>query len=179
MEADQAALSAMPKLARENGVEAGKPITDPNVFGLIAAQMESIQDLQSKHRARIKAILEKHGWPGRSLVGTNGAHAAWLIVQHADADPALQEKCLKLMTAVPAGEVESRDIAYLTDRILVAQKKRQRYGTQLGADFQPLPIEDLQGVDARRKAMGLPTLAEYLESAWAEYERQFKPLKKK
>jgi hypothetical protein len=96
------------RVARENGVEAGKPISDPKVFGLIAAQIEKIQNLQSKHAPGSRQFWRNTGWPGSTLVGTDGAHAAWLIVQHADADPALQEKCLKLMTAAPAGDPTRR-----------------------------------------------------------------------
>jgi len=178
-QADQAAISNMLKLMSDNNVEPGKPVKDLKVFALIQMEMLKTEKLQSTHRSRLKAILEKQGWPGRTLVGADGAHAAWLIVQHADAEPQLQQKCLDLMTAAPSGEVENRDIAYLTDRILVGQKKPQKYGTQLGAELKPLPIEDDEGVDARRKAMGLPTLADYLKSARDEVEKLSKSAPKK
>ena len=32
---------------------------------------------------RLRQILSDHGWPGKSLVGEQGAHDAWLIAQHA------------------------------------------------------------------------------------------------
>jgi hypothetical protein len=31
----------------------------------------------------LKNLIHSRGWPGASLVGTDGAHAAWLLVQHA------------------------------------------------------------------------------------------------
>ena len=47
----------------------------------------------------IRQVIAEHGWPGRSDVGDDGAQAAWLLVQHADADPAFQRDCLGLLTA--------------------------------------------------------------------------------
>src|SRR5207253_96399 len=131
-------------------------------------------EMDNKHRTRLKEIVKKYGWPGKSLVGQDGAHAAWLLVQHADRDLAFQKRCLKLMKAAPKGEVELQNIAYLTDCLLVADKKKQLYGTQLrlkGNTFQPRPIEDAANVDKRRAEMGMTSLAEYLESAQAEYDR--------
>jgi len=39
-------------------------------------------DVENADRPR--GILAEHGWPGRSLVGEEGAERAWLIAQHAD-----------------------------------------------------------------------------------------------
>jgi hypothetical protein len=48
--------------------------------------------------------------------------AAWLLVQHADHDPAFQRVCLELLGgAVRAGEADVRHHAYLTDRVLLAE----------------------------------------------------------
>jgi hypothetical protein len=33
--------------------------------------------------ARLREIIGRHGWPGHRLVGQAGAHAAWLLAQHA------------------------------------------------------------------------------------------------
>lgn len=38
----------------------------------------------------LRQVISDVGWPGRSLVGGDGAHAAWLLAQHADSDPAFQ-----------------------------------------------------------------------------------------
>src|SRR5262245_10057372 len=42
----------------------------------------------------LKGLVEKHGWPTNTLVGKDGANAAWLLVQHADQDPKFQRCCL-------------------------------------------------------------------------------------
>ncbi|AWH19495.1 hypothetical protein C1922_00895 [Stenotrophomonas sp. ZAC14D2_NAIMI4_7] len=114
----------------------------------------------------LKSVIAEKGWPTRSKVGRDGAKAAWLLVQHADQDPAFQADVLPLIEqAAMAGEADRADVALLTDRVLVAQGKPQRYGSQFvrGEDgaMRLRPTEDMPGLDARRSAMGLPTLAEY------------------
>jgi hypothetical protein len=41
----------------------------------------------------LKQVVADIGWPGASAVGEDGAHAAWLLVQHAAADPKFQRRC--------------------------------------------------------------------------------------
>ena len=123
-----------------------------------------MQAVDAKHTVRMKAIIVEHGWPGRSLVGEDGAHAAWLLVQHADAS--FMAQCLPLMEhAVSAGEASAKDYAYLLDRVRMNQGKPQVYGTQFtsGADGKLLlyPVEDAEHVDERRRAVGLQSMAEY------------------
>ena len=80
----------------------------------------------------LKRLVAERGWPGSSLVGVDGAHAMWLLTQHADADPAFQRHCLGLLAAaVEAGEATLTDQAFLTDRVLLHEGKQQEYGTQL------------------------------------------------
>ena len=52
-----------------------------------AAALRRLADIDRKNTARMKEIIENKGWPGKSLVGGDGAHAAWLLVQHADREP--------------------------------------------------------------------------------------------
>jgi hypothetical protein len=92
---------------------------------------EHARAVDATNTAHIKAIVQAHGWPGRTLVGDDGAQAAWLLVQHADHDPAFQRACLELLAgAVQANEAGARHHAYLTDRVLLAEGSQQLYGTQ-------------------------------------------------
>ena len=122
-----------------------------------------------KNTARMAQVLDEHGWPGWRLVGSDGAFAAWVLVQHADLDLPLQERGLELMTkAVAAGDADPSDHAYLVDRVRVAKGEPQVYGTQWGSDAagnpEPrTPIEDASMVDVRRAAVGLGTIDDYLE----------------
>lgn len=128
-----------------------------------------VEAADAQHTARMKEIVKAHGWPGKSLVGDDGAFAAWLLVQHADRDIAFQKECLVLIEkAVKSGEASGRNLAFLADRVATAEGRKQVYGTQFG-DGEPLPIEDEAHVDERRTAIGLKSLAEYRKEMQERY----------
>jgi hypothetical protein len=141
-----------------------------------APELRLMLHVDADNRAWLKGLVNKIGWPGKSLVGEDGAHDAWLLVQHCDADKLFQRTCLKLMEAVAAaGEVSKMDLAYLTDRVLVGENKKQLYGTQTrqsGNDYVPDPIEDASHVDERRASVGMPPLAEYMKQLRELYTGQ-------
>jgi hypothetical protein len=141
-----------------------------------AAAVQKVQDIDKKNTARMKAIIDKHGWPGHSLVGKDGAHAAWLLVQHADKDRAFQKRCLQLLErAVQAKEATGVDLAYLTDRVRIGEDKKQVYGTQfreVDGKMEPFPIEDEANVEKRRKEVGLGSLAEYRKRLEEVYKKK-------
>lgn len=109
---------------------------------------------------RLEEIINEFGWPSVSLVGTDGVAAAVRIVEIADHNRDFQKRCLTLMKEESQkGEVCLKKIAKLTDVILVSEGNKQRYGTQFGAGMVLEPVENVDALDARREAMGLPTLA--------------------
>jgi hypothetical protein len=173
MREDQAARESMLKKLGEAGIpfNGDRANLDPQAVKVMQQESQKVQQVDDRNRARLREIVEQHGWPGAGLVGKDAARAAWLIVQHADSDRAFQKKCLTLMEAAPKGDVDGADLAYLTDRVLVGEKKPQRYGTQLDTGFKPFPIEDEKNVDKRRAAVGLAPLAEYLKDTREAYEK--------
>jgi hypothetical protein len=135
---------------------------DGSLFDGYHPRMELVH---RRNAIRLKYIIDRNGWPGRTLVGADGAHAAWLIAQHAIGDPVLQRRALELLRAAAAlGEATVIGVAMLEDRIRVAEGRPQRYGTQHDWDrngnMSPLPVEDPDHVDERRRAVGLGPLAE-------------------
>ncbi len=131
-----------------------------------AMDLDGMREADAENLPWLKAVIAARGWPGSSLVGTDGAHAAWLLAQHADNDPAFQRRCLDLMSAaVEAGEAAIRELAYLTDRVLLAEGGQQVYGTQVTREdgrFVPRNLRDPDRVDERRAGVGLGPVAEYL-----------------
>jgi hypothetical protein len=100
------------------------------------------------------------------MVGEPASHAAWLLAQHADRDPEFQRQCLDLLVAAAtAGEASPCDVAYLTDRVYLAEGRPQEYGTQVTARdgrWVPRRLRDPDHIDDRRSAVGLEPLADYL-----------------
>ena len=76
------------------------------------AGLEIVATVDADNLAWLKEVVAEVGWPGQSMVGEDGAHAAWLLAQHADQDPAFQLRCLELLTqAVASGEAAPAALA--------------------------------------------------------------------
>jgi len=127
-------------------------------------------EVHRRNTDAMRAILEEHGWPGKSLVGEEGAEAAWLIVQHAIGDRDLQRGALPILREAAArGEVEPWQPAYLEDRICCLERRPQKYGTQFDWDenglMSPWTLADPDLVDEYRSEVGLGPLAERIKQA--------------
>lgn len=164
-----------------------KSMANPDLYAELMKRMKTDQEARSAEPPNVfqlmlvdwdnttwmKQVIEKHGWPGRAMVGRDGAQAARLLVQHADRDSAFQRRCLDLLTqAYEKGDASADQVAYLTDRVLLAEGKPQVYGTQfetVNGKLQPRPIENEAEVDKRREAMGLGPLAVYAEQIRTHY----------
>jgi hypothetical protein len=128
--------------------------------------------VDAPHTAELKRVLaaRKGKWPTISEFGEDGSKAAWLIAQHADADPAFQEKALAAMKRLPEDEIDQKDLCYLTDRVAAKMKTPQECGTQFHCvDGEPRPQgdPDADGIaimDAARRKLGLEPIAEYAKS---------------
>jgi hypothetical protein len=119
--------------------------------------------VDADNSAWLAGVVAQRGWPGQGLVGDDGAMAAWMLAQHADAFPERQRAFLAaLEQAVRCGQATIAQQAYLEDRVRVNAGLPQRYGTQAtvsaGGDRHLLPVEDLPGLAVRREAAGLPPL---------------------
>jgi hypothetical protein len=123
--------------------------------------------IDKRNLKRLEEIIGRHGWPTKSMVGEEASEAAFLIIQHAEF--AHQKKYFPLLKAAALrNEARPDHVAMMEDRILMGEGKKQIYGTGLKTDdvtkeLKLWPIEDEEGVDARRRAVGLPPMAEYLK----------------
>lgn len=124
----------------------------------------------------MRRFFEERGYPLRSVYGHAAESDAWLLVQHADADPKFQARYLAAMgKALALGEAAPGLFAYLTDRVLRAQGKPQRYGTQCSLENGTAvaqEVEDPNGLDARRAKLGLEPIAAYLHLVEQTYSAQ-------
>lgn len=135
-----------------------------------------------ENAALLERAIEAIGWPGRAKVGDEAAGAAFMILQHAISRPDLQRRGLALiLEAIPEGQANALDAAYLSDRIAVFEGREQTFGTQFDWDanglLSPSPIRDPAGVDERRASVGLPPMAETIAHmrASAAAERETAP----
>lgn len=150
---DQAARERLTLLLRS-----GRTPDTAAIYGMLA--------MDSANTLWLRGVVARNGWPTRATVGEDGVNGAFLLVQHADRDTAFQSLVLPMLErAYRLGEVKGQDVALLTDRLASARHQPQVFGTQadiVGGRIVLKPIRDSANVDARRAAMGLPPMKEYL-----------------
>jgi len=125
----------------------------------------AMERVHLENAAELERMIDENGgdWLGKSLVGDDGADAAWLIVQHAISLSEFSRKCLRLIEkAVSENEAEAYQAAYLRDRISFFENRPQRYGTssdwnEAGA-MEVWTLEDEEKVNDFRAAVGLKAL---------------------
>lgn len=125
-------------------------------------EMEAVHD---ENAALLTRVFDDIGWPGRREYGDDGAGAAFLILQHAIGHPDLQRRGLTLLLdAIPEGQANPLDAAYLSDRISIFEGGAQTFGTQFDWDangqLSPATVRDPETLDERRASVGLPPMAE-------------------
>ncbi|PZT85268.1 MAG: hypothetical protein DI637_12490 [Citromicrobium sp.] len=150
------------------GSMAHAPDVSPIGRAIIQARMGiEMMRLDRENTQWLKDRVAQHGWPRISVVGETAAHNAWLLAQHADADPVFQLDALQMMEPLVAQqEVSGRDYAYLYDRVMLALSGKQRYATQfecVDGAYAPQPVKDMAAVARYRAEAGLDTLAQNLQ----------------
>jgi hypothetical protein len=122
-------------------------------------------EMEAVHRRnaeRLEGVVAAHGWPGRTLVGDDGADAAFRIAQHAIGEPERMRSWLVLVhEAAGHGDADPANAAMMEDRIRVYEGRLQLYGTQLdwnesGDAMVPMGgVDSPDTIDERRRAVGL------------------------
>ncbi len=126
------------------------------------ALVQKMETQDSLNIQMIKQILQQHGWQSRNQVGSYASTSQWLVIQHGDLS--VQEYFYPIMEqAVKDNKASQRDLAYLEDRILMRQGKKQLYGTQYKLDetsgeMRLWEIEEPHLLNERRAKVGLPPM---------------------
>jgi len=120
-----------------------------------------MEAVHRRNAARLREIIDDHGWPDTDLAGEDGTRSAWFIAQHAIGEPEFQRRVLALIEQkVREGRVPAAQQAYLYDRIAMYEGRPQRYGTQgmlcPDGEFRRWRTEDPERLNERRAAAGLP-----------------------
>ena len=144
--------------------------TNGKLFDGYHPEMEAVH---LENATLLESIIDSIGWPGRSKLGDDGAGAAFMILQHAISRPGLQRRALELiLEAVPAGDANPLDAAFLSDRIALYEGREQLFGTQFDIDerglLSPIPIQDPDHVDERRADLGLLPMNETIATMRAQ-----------
>ena len=139
---------------------------------------KQMKQTDNKNLEKINGIVKDNGWLGPQTVGFDGAQGLFIVIQHADLKT--QEYYLPLIRkAEKEGKILSSNLAILEDRICMRNGKKQIYGSQGFTDNETdkryiYPIDNIDGLEERRKAMGMPPMKDYVKD-W-DFEKYKKDL---
>ncbi|HFK5585274.1 TPA: DUF6624 domain-containing protein [Elizabethkingia anophelis] len=146
--------------------ELKKTYTDDS--DLVKSASEKMKKIDLESVDIVAKIIDKYGWLGKDKIGKEANETLFLGIQHID-DLVVQSKYLPaIKDAVKKGNAEPWHLAFLTDRILMNQGKKQIYGTQKIITKNPetsyiIPLENPEKVDELRKEIGLDPLNDDLQ----------------
>lgn len=136
-----------------------------------------IDRIDKAHEARLRELLkQREGWFPISAVGRRAAEAAYQIVQHSD-DQAFKKDALERMKPLlGTGEIVDSLYAQMLDRYELGEGRLQIYGTQgttCNGERHALPadVAEPETLNARRTAVGLKSMDEYLGELDTMYGR--------
>lgn len=116
------------------------------------------QIIDSINVKKLIRIMDEVGYPGTNIVSGECRDDAFFIIQHASLE--IQKKYLPdIIDAVENKQVSGITVAFLIDRILISDGKKQLYGTQYflkdDGTQELAPVEDPVNLEKRRKEIGL------------------------
>lgn len=136
------------------------------------AVIKGIRAAREKNTARLCSLLKQHGWPTSSLVGKEGAEAAFFVLRNSSSGYLKVELIPVIVAAATQGEASRQEFASFIDRLRLEAGLKQIFGTQatvMDGFLVLFPIEGETHVDARRKQFEMPPLADYLRFLQAKY----------
>lgn len=147
------------------------PMVERDLFireGLLARGILSdtyhkeMEKVHLENAAKLKALIEKNGFPVLSNAGEKGVRLSWMIIMHAISLPDFIRECLTQIRLAAASQDYTLELlAYMEDRVLFFEGKPQLYGTNYDwqdGELKPTPIQDISSLPYRRRSMGLPPM---------------------
>ena len=147
-------------------------------YGRTSKQMDSIWELieykDSINVLKVLKILDKRGWLGPEIIGSDGVTTMFLVIQHANINT--QELYLPMLrSACKENKLDPSDLAMLEDRVALGKGQLQIYGTQIGFDenkneYYLLPVIDPDNLDTRRASVNLDPIYSYVIDYGIEWD---------
>lgn len=140
--------------------------SDNPTIDLKVSISNSIEKYDSLNIILVSNIIEENGWPGINKVGNEGNLTVFMIIQHAST-PFQKKYYPYLLKSISLKQTPKRFKAYLIDRMLVREGKKQIYGTQttfnsLSKKYELLPVKSKRKLDKLRGEIGLESVTNYL-----------------
>ena len=135
-----------------------------------------VSDFDSINLTKIDKIIQKYGYPGKSLVGEKTNEAAWFVIQHSNS---IEKYFPIIKKAGNNNEIPLTLVAMMEDRMLMEKGKEQLYGTQIYGEHSTneeyfdyvWPIKNPKKVNKRRRKIGFTqSVEEYAKYFDIEYK---------
>lgn len=146
-----------------------------SIYGKSSMQYQRAVSLNTLHSSKLLTeldmIISKFGYPGKTLTGKEYAIAFSII---SSANLKYKEKYYDLIIdAANKRELDWIDVAFFVDKINVAKKEKQVYGTQYKIDetLRKLfyyPIDAPEKLNERRKKVGLDEI-DIMQMSFIDY----------
>ena len=129
------------------------------------AFIKRMEEMDAYTLPKMRSIFDQYGIPSSRQVGRSGAHAAFLLIQHAISDPALMRGAVAYVKRLKErGDLPDIDYALLVDRVdCVLDHRPQQFGTQGTRNRKSpwfCPIADPENVNQRRASIYLPAMTD-------------------
>ncbi len=134
---------------------------------LVKEQNLIIDKNHAINEEKVKTILDKYGWPTKEMTGERGNWTICNVIQHSDNEVRLQYLPM-MRQAVKDKKLEARFLVRAEDRIATERGDLQIYGGQMKyypetKSFNLWPVYDPENIDKRRTAIGLDSIAIFLQ----------------
>ena len=141
----------------------------------IKCYAQILESVDRPNTKRLEEIVRSSGIPNVRSVRADGVKAFYLVLQHSPSIE-LKKKSRKAMKkAFEANALSAMDYANFTDRLLVNLGKRQIYGSNFEFKDGKLvmsAVKDQKNLNARRKKLGLPPIADYARALGELYKME-------
>jgi hypothetical protein len=142
------------------------------IYGADSKQYREQQEIYEKNHIvneiKVRAILDKYGWPTKEMIGEHGNWTICNVIQHSDNE--IRIKYLPMMRqAVEENKLEPRFLARAEDRIATERGDLQIYGGQMKyypetKSLNLWPVYESMNIDKRRAALGLGPITQHLKT---------------
>ncbi len=134
---------------------------------------EQQQKMYVEHMAKLEEVMGSAGWISSKKYGKTACEQALTIMKNAPGER-LENHLDVVLKAAENDEANPEEVAYIHDKVLMHQGKKQLYGTQIAFNEKKgindvYPIEDEANVDTRRAKVGLEPLADALKKMGIKY----------
>jgi hypothetical protein len=134
--------------------------------GPTEAEARAMRERDEATTKRLSEIFDRYGFPGVKMVGIGGTRAFITMLVHSPSLRLMKRALPRVERAARRGEIPPDDFAMLADDVLARAGKLQLYGTNfqfVGDKIALLPTQDPARLDERRRRIGLPPIAVYMQ----------------